>query len=109
MDFFREGEHSLSEFREAMLWEPAGGSAVKCNLCAHRCQIAAGEPAHACREALSAGTIRSEVVLNLIARELDPPAIDPVSTPEKLCLREEPFADCARYDALRQEVVHASQ
>ena len=65
--------------------------------------------AHACREALSAGTIRSEVVLNLIARKLDPPAIDPVATPEKLCLREEPFADCARYDALRQEVAPASQ
>ena len=65
--------------------------------------------ARACSEALSAGTIRSEVVLNLIARELDPPAIDPVSTPEKLCLREEPFANCARYDALRQEVDHASQ
>ena len=62
----------------------------------------------ACSKALSDGTIRSEVVLNLIARELDPPAIDPVATPENLCLQEEPVADCGRYDALRQEVTHAA-
>lgn len=62
----------------------------------------------ACRTALSNGTVRSEVVLNLITRELDPPAIDPVSTPERLCLSEEPIADCGRYDRLRQEVCHAA-
>lgn len=59
----------------------------------------------ACRQALSDRTVRSEVVLNLVTRQLDPPAIiDPVSTPEKLCLSEEPVADCARYDTLRQDV-----
>lgn len=58
----------------------------------------------ACSKALQGNTIRSEVVLNLIARELDPPTIDPVSTPERLCLHEEPIADCGRYDALRMEV-----
>lgn len=62
----------------------------------------------ACRTALSDGTVRSEVVLNLIAREQDPPAIDPVSTPDALSLKEEPIADCGRYDALRQEVCHAA-
>jgi transposase len=60
----------------------------------------------ACQKALSNGTIRSEVVLNLITRQLDPPAIDPVSTPEWLNLSEEPAADCDRYDDLRQEVHH---
>ena len=62
----------------------------------------------ACRKAISDKTIRSEVVLNLIARELDPPPVDPVSTPERLSLKEEPIANCARYDALRQEVCHAA-
>ena len=62
----------------------------------------------ACRNALSAGTIRSEVVLNLITRELDAPPIDPVSTPERLCLSEEPLADCDRYDSLREEGCHAT-
>ena len=62
----------------------------------------------ACRKALSDNTIRSEAILNLVARALDPLAVDPVSTPERLCLKEEPVADCARYDALRQEVSHAA-
>ena len=62
----------------------------------------------ACRTALSDCTVRSEVVLNLIAREQDLPAIDPVSTPDALSLKEEPIADCGRYDALRQEVCHAA-
>ncbi len=62
----------------------------------------------ACRTALSDGTVRSEVVLNLITREQDPPPIDPVSTPDKLCLLEEPLADCGRYDSLREGVCHAA-
>ena len=62
----------------------------------------------ACRTALSDGTVRSEVVLNLIAREQDPPAIAPISTPDSLSLKEEPIADCGRYDTIRQEVCHAT-
>jgi len=62
----------------------------------------------ACRTALSDGTVRSEVVLNLITRGLDSPSIDPVNTPEMLCLSEEPLADCGRYDSLREEVCHAA-
>ena len=65
--------------------------------------------ARACQKALTDRTVRSEVVLNIIARELDPPAIDPVSTPEYLCLQEEPVANCSRYDSLRQEVSHETQ
>ncbi|MBU1457003.1 MAG: IS21 family transposase [Proteobacteria bacterium] len=62
----------------------------------------------ACRTALSDKTVRSEVVLNLITRKLDPPPIDPVHTPERLNLSEEPRADCGRYDSLREEVCHAT-
>ena len=54
------------------------------------------------------GMVRSEVVVNLITRELDSPAIDPVNTPESRALKEEPIADCDRYDTLRQEVCHAA-
>ena len=62
----------------------------------------------ACSKALSDNTVRSEVVLNLISRELDPPEVEPASTPESICLKEEPLADCSRYDALCSEVCHAS-
>lgn len=62
----------------------------------------------ACGKALQEGTIRGEVILNLVARELDPPAVDPISTPEALCLKHEPVADCTRYDALLLEVAHAA-
>ena len=62
----------------------------------------------ACRQALADKTIRSEVVLNIIARELDPPPVDPVSTPEHLNLQEEPVANCNRYNSLLQEVSHAT-
>ena len=62
----------------------------------------------ACRTALSDKTVRSEVVLNLITRKLDQPPIDPVHTPERLNLSEEPLADCGRYDRLREKVFHAT-
>lgn len=52
----------------------------------------------ACRQALAAGTVRSEVVVNLMARKVDVPEIDPVTVPDHLQLSTEPEADCARYD-----------
>lgn len=62
----------------------------------------------ACHKALSQQTVQSEIILNLIAREVDPPAAIQITPPEKLRLREEPVADCARYDVLRKEVDHAT-
>ena len=61
-----------------------------------------------CAKALQDKTIRAEVILNLIARALDPPAAEPIPTPDTLSLRHEPVADCARYDALLAEVAHAA-
>lgn len=61
-----------------------------------------------CGKALHDGLIGSEVILNLIARELNPPAVDPIATPDGLCLTHEPVANCARYDALLLEVDHAA-
>jgi len=55
-----------------------------------------------CRRALKQGIIQSEVILNLLTRELEGPAIPPVIPPPQLQLKVEPVADCARYDKLRK-------
>ncbi len=62
----------------------------------------------ACRQALSDNTVRSEVVVNMMSRAVDPPAIDPVATPEYFKLVIEPQADCARYDKLCLGGSHAT-
>lgn len=62
----------------------------------------------ACRQALNNGTIRSEVVVNIMARAVDPPAIDPVATPEYFKLTIKPQANCARYDKLCMGVSDAT-
>ncbi|MGD9950591.1 MAG: IS21 family transposase, partial [Desulfobulbus sp.] len=61
-----------------------------------------------CAKALQEKTIRAEVILNLIARALDPLPVEPVPTPDTLSLQHEPMADCGRYDALLAEVEHAA-
>lgn len=55
-----------------------------------------------CRKALFHGTVQGEVILNLIARAADPSPCKIANPPVKLQLREEPIADCGRYDSLRQ-------
>ena len=54
----------------------------------------------ACLKALSRGVYQSEVILNILARELDGPQIKPVTPPVCLQLEQEPIADCSRYDHL---------
>ena len=56
----------------------------------------------ACAEALREGVHSADVVLNILARQREPPAPVPLLTPENLRLRHEPVADCARYDSLRR-------
>ncbi|KTS20431.1 transposase [Methylobacterium indicum] len=56
----------------------------------------------ACAEALREGVHSADVVLNILARQREPPAPVPLLTPESLRLRHEPVADCARYDSLRR-------
>mgnify|MGYP001815031239 FL=1 len=58
----------------------------------------------ACRKALSEGTVRGEVILNLIARSRNPLPVDSAQVPDLLSVTVEATADCSRYDALRQEV-----
>ena len=57
----------------------------------------------ACTEALREGVHSADVILNILARQRQPPT-PPITilTPEALRLRHEPAADCARYDSLRR-------
>jgi transposase len=56
----------------------------------------------ACAEALRDGVHSADVVLNILARQREPPAPLTILTPDALRLRHEPLADCARYDSLRR-------
>jgi transposase len=63
----------------------------------------------ACEEALQSGAVSKDVVLNILSRQGDedlPKAIEP---PVYLQLKEEPIADCKRYDDLLREVRYAAQ
>jgi hypothetical protein len=63
----------------------------------------------ACRQALNERSVSKEVVLNLLHRDLDQGMdilLDPCGC---LILRNEPIADCQRYDQLLREVHHAAQ
>jgi hypothetical protein len=55
----------------------------------------------ACAEALREGVHSADVVLNILARQREPPPPMTILTPDALRLRHEPRADCARYDTLR--------
>lgn len=54
----------------------------------------------AAREALAAGTVSDDVILNILARRREPPRPLSIVTPDDLALRHPPLADCDRYDSL---------
>ena len=56
----------------------------------------------ACAEALDAGLCSSDVVLNALSRQRQPAPPPPIVVPDVLVLRQQPVADCARYDTLRR-------
>jgi len=56
----------------------------------------------ACSEALGAGLCSSDVVLNVLSRQHQPEPPPPIAVPDALVLRQQPIADCARYDTLRR-------
>jgi transposase len=56
----------------------------------------------ACAEALREGVHSADVVLNILARQREPPPPVTILTPDALRLQHEPAADCARYDSLRR-------
>ena len=53
-----------------------------------------------CAWALKEGIIQSDAIVNRLLRINQPPDQEPVETPARLILKEEPTADCARYDRL---------
>lgn len=55
----------------------------------------------AVREALDAGTVSDDVILNILARRREPPRPRSIVTSEDLQLKNPPLADCGRYDQLR--------
>jgi hypothetical protein len=58
----------------------------------------------ACGEALREGVHSAAVILNILARRRAPTAPVTIMTPDALRLRQEPTADCARYDSLRRPI-----
>ena len=62
--------------------------------------------ADACGRALSMNAISKDVVLNLLCREETLPADDMRFLSEHLRIRQEPVADCGRYDKLLREALH---
>lgn len=58
----------------------------------------------ACAEALREGVHSADMVLNILARQREPPPPLTILTPDALRLRHEPLADCARYDSLRRSM-----
>lgn len=62
----------------------------------------------ACAHAVENRIIRGEIILNSVARYLDPLPVDTATVPDSLTINIEPIADCSRYDALRKEVGHGT-
>ncbi len=56
----------------------------------------------ACAEALEAGIHNGDVILAILARQLQPPQPPSIITPDALALKAPPLADCGRYDSIRK-------
>lgn len=76
-------------------------------LAAHQQGLEAVESA--CAEALAAGLRSADAILNILARQSAKAPIETLTPPAHLRLREEPVADCARYDRLIKEARCATQ
>jgi transposase len=63
----------------------------------------------ACREALDMRVVSKEVVLNLLNRDQDQDPNPDMAPPAHLILKQDPVADCRRYDRLLREVHHVAQ
>ena len=73
---------------------------------AHRQGVEAVEAA--CAEALQAGLRSADAILDILARRAAPPPVETVTPPAHLRPREEPVADCARYDRPIAEARHGA-
>ena len=76
-------------------------------LAAHEQGVDAVEAA--CQTALNAGLRSADTILNILSRQNEPDDLpDCVPIPPHLQLREDPVADCARYDRITVEVHHGA-
>jgi transposase len=62
----------------------------------------------ACQDALKVNTVGKEVILNLLSRDQDQDTVSDVSIPPHLVLKQEPIADCRRYESLMREGYNAA-
>ena len=62
----------------------------------------------ACRLALSEQAISNDVVLNILNRSQDDENETGIDLPEHLVLKQDPVADCRRYEALMKEGCHVA-
>ncbi len=62
----------MSKTHDAMLWEKLDGQKVRCNLCAHRCEIVAGKYGICSVRENVAGELRSHSYGPLVAANVDP-------------------------------------
>ncbi len=53
--------------------------------------------------------VSKEVVLNLLNRDQDQDPAPDIDPPSHLILKQEPVADCRRYDRFLREVRHVTQ
>lgn len=63
----------------------------------------------ACRQTMDMRVVSKEVVLNLLNRDQEQEPSPDIDPPAHLVLKQEPVADCRRYDRLLREVRHAAQ
>ncbi len=56
----------------------------------------------ACQETLREGVHSADVVVNILARQREPPPVAPIMMPAALQLLHAPVADCTLYDSLRR-------
>jgi hypothetical protein len=63
----------------------------------------------ACHDALKMRSVSKEVVINLLSRDTDKDFALDVGIPPHLILKQEPIADCRRYESLMREVYNVAQ
>jgi hypothetical protein len=62
----------------------------------------------ACQDALNMRAVSKEVILNLLNRDQDQDSAPDVGIPPHLILKQEPIADCRRYEGLMREGYHVA-
>jgi hypothetical protein len=90
---------SIQAVRSRLLKQPHGDKAfVDILLMAKEAGLEAMSTA--CGLTLEAGAVNASVVINELRRLLEPPRAKPLTLADNLSLREEPTADCHRYECL---------